>query len=94
MTLIGLPFLFVLIAVAGTLVAATMLLWNQWPRWWAVPMRLLCLLLVMASGVALAAGIAIADDSSDARHGVCSRPLPQGSEPVKLRPADFVARAS
>lgn len=57
MTLIGLPFLFVLIAVAATLVAATMLLWNQWPRWWAVPMRLLCLLLVMASGVVLAADV-------------------------------------
>lgn len=57
MTLIGLPFLFVLIAVAAMLVAATMLLWNRWPRCWAFPMRLLCLLLVMASGVVLAADV-------------------------------------
>ena len=38
MTLIGLPFLFLLIAVAVTLVAATMLLWNRWPGWWALPL--------------------------------------------------------
>jgi hypothetical protein len=57
MTLIGLPFLFVLIAVAAMLVAATMVLWNRWPRRWALPMRLLCLLLVMASGVVLAADV-------------------------------------
>jgi S-formylglutathione hydrolase FrmB len=55
MTLIGLPFLLMLIAAAATVVAATMLLWNRWPRWWAFPMRLLCLLLVMACGVVLAA---------------------------------------
>jgi hypothetical protein len=57
MTLTGLPFLFVLIAVAAALVAATMLLWNRWPPWWAFPMRLLCLLLVMASGVAVTADV-------------------------------------
>ena len=57
MTIIGLPFLVVLIAVAATMVAATMVLWNRWPRWWAFPMRLLCLLLVMASGVAVAADV-------------------------------------
>jgi enterochelin esterase-like enzyme len=57
MTLIGLPFLVVLIAVAATVVAATMVLWNWWPRWWAVPMRLLCLLLVMACGAALVADV-------------------------------------
>jgi enterochelin esterase-like enzyme len=57
MTLIGLPFLFVLIAVAAMLVAATMVLWNRWPRRWAFPMRLLCLLLVMASGVVVAADV-------------------------------------
>jgi S-formylglutathione hydrolase FrmB len=55
MTLIGLPFLFVLIAVAAMLVAATMVLWNRWPRRWALPMRLLSLLLVMASGMVVAA---------------------------------------
>jgi S-formylglutathione hydrolase FrmB len=55
MTLIGLPFLVLLIAVAAALVAATMLLWNRWPRWWAFPMRLLSLLLVMASGVVVVA---------------------------------------
>ena len=57
MTFIGLPFLVILIAVAAALVAATMLLWNRWPRWWAFPMRLLCLLLVMASGVVVAADV-------------------------------------
>jgi S-formylglutathione hydrolase FrmB len=57
MTLLGLPFLFLLVAVAATLVAATMLLWNRWPRRWAFPMRLLSLLLVMASGVLLAADV-------------------------------------
>ena len=55
MTLIGLPFLVLLIVVAATVVSATMLLWNRWPRWWALPMRLLSLLLVMASGVVVAA---------------------------------------
>jgi S-formylglutathione hydrolase FrmB len=57
MTLIGLPFLVVLIVVAVTVVSATMLLWNRWPRWWALPMRLLSLLLVMASGVVVAADL-------------------------------------
>jgi hypothetical protein len=57
MALTGLPFLFVLIAVAATLMAATMLLWNRWRCWWAYPMRLLCLLCVMAAGAMLAADV-------------------------------------
>ena len=36
---------------------ATMLLWNRW-RWpWAVPVRLLCLLLMMFAGAVLAADL-------------------------------------
>jgi enterochelin esterase-like enzyme len=57
MTLTGLPFLFLLIAVATTLMAVAMLLWNRWPRWWAYPMRLLCLLSVMTAGAVLAADV-------------------------------------
>src|SRR6266508_4324985 len=57
MALTGLPFLFVLIAVAATLMAVTMLLWNRWRYWWAYPMRLLCLLCVMAAGAMLAADV-------------------------------------
>ena len=57
MDLTGLPFLLVLIAASAALVAGTMLLWNRWPRWWAFPMRLLCLLLVMVAGAVLAAGV-------------------------------------
>ncbi len=57
MTLTGLPFLVVLVAVAAALIGATMLLWNHW-RWpWAVPIRLLCLLVLMVVGAALAADI-------------------------------------
>jgi hypothetical protein len=42
MDLTGLPFLLVLIAAAATLVAVTMLVWNRWSRWWAYPMRVVC----------------------------------------------------
>ena len=57
MTLTALPFLFLLIGVATALVAATMLLWNRWAGWWMPPVRLLCLLCVMAAGAALAADV-------------------------------------
>src|SRR6266540_3761045 len=57
MTLTALPFLFLLIGVATALVAATMLLWNRWASWWVPPMRLLCLLCVMAAGAVLAADV-------------------------------------
>jgi enterochelin esterase-like enzyme len=54
MALTGLPFLVVLIVAAAGLIGATMLLWNRW-RWpWAVPIRLVCLLLMMVAGAALA----------------------------------------
>jgi enterochelin esterase-like enzyme len=57
MALTGLPFLVILIAVAAALMGATMLLWNRW-RWpWAVPVRLLCMLLMMAAGALLAADV-------------------------------------
>lgn len=57
MALTGLPFLVALIAVAAAFIGGTMLLWNRW-RWpWAVPARLLCLLLIMAVGAALAGDI-------------------------------------
>jgi hypothetical protein len=47
----------VLIAGATALMGATMLLWNRW-RWpWAVPVRLLCLLLMMFAGAVLAADL-------------------------------------
>jgi hypothetical protein len=54
LALTGLPFLAVLVGAAAAVVALTMLLWNRWPRWWAPPMRLLCLLLVMLAGTGLA----------------------------------------
>jgi enterochelin esterase-like enzyme len=57
MDLTGLPFLLLLIAAGATLLAGTMLLWNRWPGRWAFPMRLLCLLLVMAAGAVLAADV-------------------------------------
>jgi S-formylglutathione hydrolase FrmB len=57
MSLTGLPFLVVLIAVAAALIGATMALWNRWWWPWAVPMRLVCLLLVMVTGVVLAADV-------------------------------------
>jgi enterochelin esterase-like enzyme len=57
MDLTGLPFLLVVIAAAATLVAVTMLLWNWWPGRWAFPMRLLCLLLVMAAGAVVAGDV-------------------------------------
>jgi enterochelin esterase-like enzyme len=61
MALTGLPFLILLIAATATLMGATMLLWNRWPWPWVVPMRPLCLLLLMAVGVVLAADIVAAD---------------------------------
>lgn len=54
MALTGLPFLVVLVGSAIAVVALTMLLWNRWPRWWAFPMRLLCLVLVMLVGTGVA----------------------------------------
>ena len=54
MALTGLPFLLVLVGSAVAVIALTMLLWNWWPRWWAFPMRLLCLLLVMLLGTGVA----------------------------------------
>jgi enterochelin esterase-like enzyme len=57
MTLTALPFLFLLIGVATALVAVTMLLWNRWAGWWMPPVRLLCLLCVMAVGAVLAADV-------------------------------------
>jgi hypothetical protein len=57
MDLTGLPFLLVLIAAAATLVAVTMLVWNRWSRWWAYPMRVVCLLSVMVAGAVLAAAV-------------------------------------
>jgi enterochelin esterase-like enzyme len=53
MALTGLPFLVVLIIAAAALMGATMLLWNRWPWPWTIPMRPLCLLLLMAVGAAL-----------------------------------------
>jgi S-formylglutathione hydrolase FrmB len=55
MTLTSLAFLIVLAAVAAVLVAATMLLWNRWPRLLRAPLRLLSLLLVMGMAVVVAA---------------------------------------
>ncbi len=55
MALTGLPFLIVLTGAAIVVVALTMALWNRWPRWWANPLRLLSLLLVMLCGIGLAA---------------------------------------
>jgi S-formylglutathione hydrolase FrmB len=57
MTLTGLPFLVVLAVAAAALMGATMLLWNRWPWPWAVPMRPLCLLLLMVAGVVVAADV-------------------------------------
>ena len=55
MALTGLPFLIMLAGAAAVVVALTMALWNRWPRWWANPLRLLSLLLVMLLGIGLAA---------------------------------------
>src|SRR5207245_1545268 len=55
MTLTSLGFLIVLAAVAAVWVAATMLLWNRWPRLLRAPLRLLSLLLVMLMAVVVAA---------------------------------------
>jgi S-formylglutathione hydrolase FrmB len=57
MALTGLPFLAVLIAAAAALMGATILLWNRWPWPWVIPMRPLCLLLLMAAGAILAGDI-------------------------------------
>ncbi|MDJ0342418.1 alpha/beta hydrolase-fold protein [Streptomyces sp. H10-C2] len=57
MALTGWPFMAVVIATAVAVVAATMLLWNRWPRRGAVLLRLMSLLLVMASGAAVMADL-------------------------------------
>jgi S-formylglutathione hydrolase FrmB len=57
MALTGLPFLILLIAATAALMGATMLLWNRWPWPWVIPMRPLCLLLVMVASVVLAGDV-------------------------------------
>jgi enterochelin esterase-like enzyme len=54
MTLTGLGFLALLVAVAAGLVAATMLLWNRWPRPLRLPLRLVSLVTLMAMAVVVA----------------------------------------
>ncbi|MGC0416953.1 alpha/beta hydrolase [Embleya sp. AB8] len=57
MTLTGTTLLVLLAVFAVAVIAATMALWNRWPGWTAFPLRLLSLLLVMLSGVLLAADL-------------------------------------
>jgi enterochelin esterase-like enzyme len=57
MALTGLPFLVVLIVAAAALMGTTILMWNRWPRPWAIPMRPLCLVVLMVAGAVLAGDI-------------------------------------
>ncbi|MYS82524.1 alpha/beta hydrolase [Embleya scabrispora] len=57
MTLTGIPFLVLLVVFAVAVMATTMVLWNRWPGWGALPLRVLSLLLVMLSGVLLSADL-------------------------------------
>jgi enterochelin esterase-like enzyme len=54
MTLTGVGFLALLVAVAAGLIAATMVLWNRWPRLLKLPLRLLSLVVLMAVAVLVA----------------------------------------
>lgn len=54
MSLTGVGFLVLLVAVAVVLVAATMLLWNRWPWPLRVPLRLVGLLALMGMSVLIA----------------------------------------
>jgi enterochelin esterase-like enzyme len=50
MTLTGLPFLLLLLLGAALLLAGTYVMWSRWPAAFALPVRLLCLLLLMGWG--------------------------------------------
>src|SRR2546423_2004905 len=54
MTLTGVGFLALLVAVAAVLIAVTMVLWNRWPRLLRLPLRLLSLVVLMVMAVLVA----------------------------------------
>lgn len=57
MSLLGLPFLLLVVAISTAVLTATALLWNRWPGRVAWPARLLALLLVMVVGAGAAAAL-------------------------------------